>query len=82
MNKIQLNDFVIAIKDCSYLYHPEEFFVLKDRKYRVIATDQIDIDFPESKELGFIILDESNEEHYFRDSYLDVNHLNYLFVIV
>ena len=74
---LKIGDFVVAMKDATYRYHPDEYYVLKDKKYKVVGIDEPDED--DETKLCFVILDESNEEHLFRYEQLDKDNIDYLF---
>lgn len=78
--KVKIGDYVIAIKDANYFYHPEEYYVLKGKKYKVVSINEPDEE--DETKVCFMILDESGEEHSLGYEQLDKNSKEYLFDIV
>ena len=76
---LNIDDYVTAIKDANYFYHPDEYFVLKGKKYKVISLNEPDEE--DETKVCFMILDESGEEHLFGYEQLDKNSEEYLFDI-
>lgn len=74
-SNLEAGDYVVAIKDATYKYHPEEYYVFKDKKYKVISIDEQDEDDNEC----FSIIDESGDEHLFSYEFLDIHSEDYLF---
>ena len=62
-HSLKIGDSIKASKDVNYLYHPDEYFILKDKSYPVVSINEESED--DSNIKCFAILDESGEFHLF-----------------